>query len=266
MKPILCSLVFLIMFFGATQIQASEPIDLWFAPSWKLKASEARTIAVSLSEKSGLNIKPRISNSYPEILDAFNTDKPNLVYARSFVHVILKARGLGEGMVQMVNGEELYMGVLIYPKDQDPVSIIEQSPQEIAYAVGSSAGESSAKAATAGAANFPTKSHTAIAGAVKVGKAKAGVVKNWWWEKNSDKFPELTMYEIPGVSILKNPDNVLCASKAVSKEERSKIINGAKLSKEAFHAKEVVTFDPSAAEFSLSLMKKGKIDPLSYRW
>ena len=33
---------------------------------------------------------------------------------------------------------------------------------------------------------------------VYVGKAKAAVVKNWWWEGNKDDFPGLDVYEIPG--------------------------------------------------------------------
>ncbi len=106
----------------------------------------------------------------------------------------------------------------------------------------------------------------ATCGAVKAGKAKAGVVKNWWWEANKNKFPMLAMYRIPGVSIEKNPDNVLTASKAIPAYLLKKIADAAIASKDAFGAPEMAPFDQSRLEFSLGLMKKGKIDPLAYNW
>lgn len=125
---------------------------------------------------------------------------------------------------------------------------------------------SSAKAATDGKAAVPTKNHAATCGAVKAGKAKAGVVKNWWWAGNKDKFAELDMYEIPGVSETGNPDNVIAASKGVSADVKAKIVAAAKASKELFGATEMVDFDPASLDFSLALMAKGKIDPNSYSW
>lgn len=108
--------------------------------------------------------------------------------------------------------------------------------------------------------------HGATCGAVKAGKAKAGVVKNWWWEANKQKFPELAMYEIPGISKTGNPDNVLTASKAVSKELRNKLTAAAMKNPSAFGAPKLAAFDASALRFSLDLMAKGKIDPLTYSW
>lgn len=245
---------------------AADTLDLWFSPGWKSKAGKAKEITSTLSSKSGLQIRPRIANSYPQILATFDSGKPALVYVGSFVQAIIRARGLGEGLVQAANGKEFYSGVLVYPKDQDPAAILSGDPTKIAYAVGASSGESSAKAATAGQASIPTKNHGATCGAVKAGKAKAGVVKNWWWAGNGKKFPELAMYKIPGVSEEKNPDNVLSASKGVSAEVKAKVKEAAMTSKEVFGANEMVDFDPATLDFSLSLMEKGKIDPQSYRW
>jgi ABC-type phosphate/phosphonate transport system substrate-binding protein len=245
---------------------AADSLELWFAPGWKSKADQTKVITSELSSKSGLEIRPRIANSYPQILDTFASGTPALVYVGSFVQAIIRARGLGEGLVQAANGKEFYSGVLVYPKGQDPVAILSSHPSEIAYAVGASSGESSAKAATAGQAAIATKNHGATCGAVKAGKAKAGVVKNWWWEGNSAKFPELAMHPIPGISEEKNPDNVLSASKGVSAEIKAKVKEAAKASKEVFGANEMVDFDPAVLDFSLSLMEKGKIDPQNYSW
>ncbi|MCP5446427.1 MAG: PhnD/SsuA/transferrin family substrate-binding protein [Chromatiaceae bacterium] len=245
---------------------AAETIDLWFAPGWKANADQAKEITNELSNKSGVQVRPRIANSYPQILDTFATGEPALVYVGSFVQAIIRARDLGEGLVQAANGKEFYSGVLVYPKGEDPVAILNGSPDKVAYAVGASSGESSAKAATNGQASIPTKSHAATSGAVKAGKAKAGVVKNWWWAGNGNRFPELAMYEIPGISETRNPDNVLSASKGVSADMKSKITAAAKASKEVFGAAEMVDFDPTSLDFSLSLMDRGKINPKTYSW
>ncbi len=74
------------------------------------------------------------------------------------------------------------------------------------------------------------------------------------------------MYPIPGVSENKNPDNVLSASNAVPAEMKAKITAAAKASKDAFGSPEMVDFDQSTLDFSLSLMAKGKIDPQTYSW
>lgn len=258
--------ILVILIFVTQGILAAGAIDLWFPPGWKSKATKAKSITKELSTQSGLTIRPRIANSYPQILKAFSGDNASFVYVGSFVQAIIRDRGLGKGLVQAANGKEFYSGVLVYPKGEDPSAILSYTPSKIAFAVGASSGESSAKAATGGQASIATKNHGATCGAVKVGKAKAGVVKNWWWESNGKKFPQLEMYEIPGVSENKNPDNVLAASKAVPDEVIAKVIEAAKASKKVFGANEVVDFDPSTLDFSLSLMEMGKIDPKTYSW
>ena len=92
------------------------------------------------------------------------------------------------------------------------------------------------------------------------------MVKNWWWADNGKRFPELAMYEIPGISETKNPDNVLSASKGVSADVKARITEAAKASKDVFGATEMLDFDPATLDFSLSLMARGKIDPQTYRW
>ena len=68
------------------------------------------------------------------------------------------------------------------------------------------------------------------------------------------------------MSIEKNPDNVLTASKAIPADLTKKIIDAAIASKGVFNAIEMVPFDITRIDFSLELMKKGKIDPLTYSW
>ena len=91
-------------------------------------------------------------------------------------------------------------------------------------------------------------------------------MKNWWWESNKAKFPMLSMYKIPEISVEKNPDNVLTASKAVPLEIQKKIIDAASASKDVFGASKIIPFDSSNLDFSLNLMKKGKINPMTYSW
>lgn len=241
-------------------------MNCWFSPGWKSKPQKAQAIAKALSNETGLTIKPRIAKSYPQILKAFDSSDQSLVYVGSFVQAIIKARGLGTALVQNINGKELYSGVLVYPKDGDPGAILKNNPEQIAFARGASSGESSAKAATGGKASIGTANHGATCAAVKAGKAKAGVVKNWWWDANKDKFPGLAMYKIPGISIEKNPDNVLTASKAVPADVQEKISAAAIKIKDAFGAPKMVKFDQSRLEYPLGLMTKGKIDPMTYSW
>ncbi|MBU0483300.1 MAG: phosphate/phosphite/phosphonate ABC transporter substrate-binding protein [Proteobacteria bacterium] len=245
---------------------SAETITCWYPPAWKTKTEKAEEIVAALSDKSGLNIVPRIARNYPEILRAFSTTEPNIVYVGSFVQAIIKARGLGTALVQNVNGREFYSGVLVYPKGEDPEDILRTYPSEIAFARGASSGESSALAATGGKALIATPNHGATCAAVKAGKAKAGVVKNWWWDSRKDDFPMLAMYRMPGISIEKNPDNVLTVSNAISASEAEKIKDAAIASKEVFGAKEMVPFDQSLLQFSLELMVKGRLDPLTYSW
>ena len=256
----------LFMFSTAAGAFAAGDLTCWFPPGWKSKAQKAKAITAVLSKESGLVIKPRIARSYPEILRAFDSDKQNFVYVGSFVQAIIHARGIGKALVQSVNGKELYCGIMIYPKGQDPEAILKNHPSEFAFAVGASSGESSAKAATNGKASIGTANHGATAGAVKVGKAKAGIVKNWWWEAKKNKYPELDAYMIPGISETKNPDNVLTASKSVPEDVRKKVSDAAIAGKDVFGAKEMVLFDTNGLAFSLSLMEKGKIDPHTYTW
>ena len=91
-------------------------------------------------------------------------------------------------------------------------------------------------------------------------------MKNWWWEGNKDKFSSLAVYQVPGASDLGNPDNVLTASKGVSADVQAKIKAAAIKSKDVFGGKEMAEFDGSALDFSLGLMSKGKIDPMTYSW
>jgi ABC-type phosphate/phosphonate transport system substrate-binding protein len=245
---------------------AAEGLTSWFPPAWMNKADKAREIVKALGSQSGLEIRPRIARNYPEILAAFSKNEQNLVYVGSFVQAIIKARGLGMPLVQTINGKELYSGILVYPKGQDPAAILRDSPELIAYTVGASSGESSAKAATAGKASIGTANHGATCAAVVAGKAKAGFVKNWWWEANGDKFPGLATYELPGVSVQKNPDNVLTASKAVPADVMEKITAAAISSKEVFGGREMAPLNADALDFSLELMQKGKIDPMTYTW
>lgn len=248
-------------------IFAADSLTCWFPPGWKKKAAEAQTITKALSAESGIKVQPRIAKSYPEILTAFSSDEPNLVYVGSFVQAIINARNLGSPLAQNVNGKEMYSGVLVYPKGGDPVAILKEEAAQIAFAVGASSGESSAKAATAGKASVGTANHGASCAAVKAGRAKAGVVKNWWWESHKSKYPELAMYEIPGVSKRMNPDNVLTASKAVAAGVKNKIQAAAIKRSDAFGAgAKMMPFSASKLAFSLELMQKGKINPKTYSW
>jgi len=267
MNKIVTWMLATMMVLGLTaKVYAAEPLTCWFPPDWKSKPEQAAAIAGVLAKGSGSEVRPRIAKSYPEILAAFATNQPNLVYVGSFVQAMIKARDLGTPLVQNVDGKELYSGVLVYPKDQDPEAILKNSPALIAYAVGASSGESSAKAATDGKAAMGVANHGAACAAVEAGKAKAAVVKNWWWQGNKDKFPNLAVYEIPGISVAGNPDNILTASKVVPAEVREKLAAAAIAGKEAFGAPAMQPFDPAKLEFPLELMKKGGIDPLTYTW
>ncbi|MBU0673925.1 MAG: phosphate/phosphite/phosphonate ABC transporter substrate-binding protein [Proteobacteria bacterium] len=268
MKKTLLVLLTILLLAGlaGTANASGDVISCWFPPDWKSKAPQAKAITTALSEHSGLNIQPRIAKSYPEIFAAFSADANNMVYVGSFVQAIIKAQDIGTPLVQNVNGKEHYSGVLIYPKGENPQTLLAENPAAVAYAVGASSGESSAKAATGGKAAVPTPNHGASIAAVKADKAKTAVVKNWWWESNREKYPEMAMYEIPGISLIKNPDNVLTVSKKMAPEVQEKIKNAAIASKDAFGAPEMRPLADNDLDFSLSLMKKGGIDPLTYSW
>jgi len=267
MKKLFVLMIAASMLFSVTGTAlAVEIVTCWFPPSWNAKVEKAQAITKALADESGVIIRSRIANDYPEILDAFSSSSPNLVYVGSFVQAVIKARGLGTPLVQNIDGKELYAGIMVYPKGQDPQKILEQSPGKIAFAAAASSGESAAKAATGGKAAIKVASHGAACEAVESGEAKAAMVKNWWWESNSVNHPSLVSYEVPGISLKGNPDNVLTASKAVSEETRTKITKAALVRKDVFGANKMVPFDPARLDFSLELMRRGNIDPLTYAW
>lgn len=266
MKRFVACLVMVMLFVGFVKVVAAAEIICWFPPDWKEKSANAKQITDVLSQKSGATIKPRIANNYPQILDAFAAAEPCLVYVGSFVQSIIHERGTGVPLVQAVNGKELYGSLMIHPKGKSPEDILKNNPAEIAFAVGASSGESGAKAATGGKASVKVPNHGAAASAVKAGAAKAAFVKNYWWDGNKDKFPELESYQVPGVSEQKNPDNVLTASKSVPAALQAKITEAALSSPEAFGTPKMSAFNDDQLDFSVGLMKKGGIDPLKYTW
>ena len=239
MKTLFRTLALLVATTFANVTLAAEPIDLWFSPGWKAKAAKAKVITTALSEKSGLQIRPRIANSYPQILDTFATGEPALVYVGSFVQAVIRARDLGEGLVQAANGKEYYSGVLVYPQGQDPAAILTSSPTKIAYAVGASSGESSAKAATDGQAGHPDQEprRHLRRGKGRQGQGRRGqeLVVGRQRQALSRNLP-CTRFRASRKP--RNPDNVLSASKGVSAEVKAKITAAAKASKDVFGATE----------------------------
>jgi ABC-type phosphate/phosphonate transport system substrate-binding protein len=244
---------------------SADELVLWFPSEWA-ESQRATAITQALSQEAGMTIRPRIAPDYPTIFAAFQAGTPCLVYVGSFAQALIRARDLGIPLLQAITGKEMYAGVMLYPKGKDPQAILKSSPMAIAFAVGASSGESSAKAATAGRASIALQNHRAVAGAVKAGKADAGFVKNWWWEDNKDKFPELAMYRVPEISMPANPDSILTASKAVPADVREKITRAAMARPDVFGVSQLVPLNGSALDFSLALMKKGGIDPLTYQW
>lgn len=246
----------------------SDTITLYYPPGWKAKAPRARAIASAVSETSGLMIRPRIAKSYPEIVQAFSGKRAVLVYVGSFVQAILHARNLSMPIVQGINGQEFYNSVMIAPKSagDDPVAIIAAAGGNVAYTKGASSGESGAKGATSGKAFVATNNHSASVNAVRVGKAQAAFVKNWWWESHRSKFPAMQRLEYPDVSDHRHPDYVLSANKAILPEELAKIRQAVLKNTQVFGVEKCGKFTPGMLEQTLSLMKKGKIDPVTYSW
>lgn len=252
-------------FLSAAVTSFAADLTCVFAPGFD--AAKAQKITDALGKNSGLSISPQVAKSYPDLLDAFTANRPTLVYVGSFVQAIIASRKLGTPLVQNADGKEMYSGILICPKDQDPEAILKNSPQAIAYAIGASSGESTAKAATGGKASIGVDSHGAAIKAVQEGKAKAAVVKDWWWLAKEKDFAGMKSYRIPGLSVQKNPDNVLTASNVVPKAVADKVTAAALASSAAFGDKSVVLpFDAGQLAFSIDLMKKGGIDPLKYTW
>ncbi len=247
---------------------AASGVTLFFPPEWKNDAQKAKAITDALSQSSGLEIKPRIAASYPEIVEIFSRSEPVMAYAGSFVQAVLYSRGLSVPLLQAVTGKEFYTSVLIAPKSagSDALTIVKDAGPDVAYAKGASSGESGAKAATDGAAAVGSNNHGASVNAVKAGKAKCAFVKNWWWEANKGSFEDMQQLDCPGISDHKNPDNVLSANKSVSAEDAAKIKEAALGNAAAFEAGSFVEFDAATLGPSLDLMKKGKIDPKTYSW
>ena len=119
----------------------AENITIYYPPGWKKKTAKAKMIAGVLSQKTGLSIKPRIAKSYPEILKAFSSNRPVLVYVGSFVQTILQARNLSVPIVQGINGKEFYTSVLIAPRTsgRDPVQIVASAKNKITFTRGARA-------------------------------------------------------------------------------------------------------------------------------
>ncbi len=246
---------------------ASE-ITFYFTPTWKENAPKAKMIAESLSRSSGLEIRPRIADTYPEIIDAFAKGQPVLTYAGSFVQATLYQQGISSTLLQGVDGKEMYRGVLIIPRTagSDPVKVVKEASDAISFAKGASSGESAAMAATEGKAAVPAKNHAAAVNAVKVGKAKGAFVKDWWWEENKEKYEDMARFDYPGVSGYLNPDHIISASKAVTPEQAGKIKSAVLGNVALFGVREFKDMNPSLLEPSLALMKKGNIDPKQYKW
>jgi ABC-type phosphate/phosphonate transport system substrate-binding protein len=245
-----------------TQTMAQET-TCWFVPGFD--PGKAIVITAALSQ-SGNRVKLKIAATYPELFAALTDKQEALVYAGSFAAVLLKARGLAVPLVQKIDGKEFYSGVLVYPKGENPGALLLDFPKEISYAVGASSGESCAKAATGGMAMIGVREHAVALAAVKVGKAKAAMVKNLWWESNKKNYPDYEMYEVPDISLPRNPDNILMASSSMPESNRSTFTKVAIASAKAFNANEMKPLDAKDLDFSLALMQKGGIDPTTYSW
>lgn len=266
MKKVFALLLFVVAVTLSAPALAADTVTCWFPPGFK-NMDQASAITGALSKGSGAEINARVATSYSEILEAFAGKEMHLVYAGSFAQSIIMARKLGTPLVQNVDGNELYAGIMIHKMGQDPKAILSSSPAAIAYAIGASSGESCAKAATAGKAAVGVSSHAAAMDAVVAGKAQAAVVKDGWWQSNKSKYPGMTVYEIPKISVKKNPDNVLTASSEVPAALTAKLKAAAAANAGAFGPGAVMKpFAASQLNFSLGLMMQGKIDPLTYQW
>ena len=255
-----------ILFATLSSAWAVTEIYLYFPPQWQDKIEEAEKIADGLSQEVGVKIMPRIATCYPEILTALTQKKPVLAYVGSMVQTIVWSRKLGAPLLQALDQKQYYGGILIFPKGMSPLAILNGYPDEIAYTVGATSGEVCAKAATGGKASIAVSDHRAAAETIKSGKAKAAFVKNTWWEENSNNYPGLDSYSVPGVSELDNADNVLLVSNFVSPEIKSSIMAATIKLPHIFNADLVVPFDSFSLWFTLKLMHKAGIDPLTYTW
>jgi ABC-type phosphate/phosphonate transport system substrate-binding protein len=241
-------------------------VNIYFPPAWKNQSEKAARIAEGLSQEVGIKITPHIAECYPEILNALLQKQPVLAYVGSMVQSIVYARQLGTPLIQALNHKQLYSGIMLFPKGMSPTAILNDYPAEIAFTVGATSGEVCAKLATGGKASIAVSDHHAAAEAIRTGKAKAGFVKNIWWEENKNNYPKLDSYSLPGISEVKNADNVLLSSRFVSPDVKAALMSAAFKLPELFDADLVVPFDSSALNFTIELMNKAGIDPLTYRW
>jgi ABC-type phosphate/phosphonate transport system substrate-binding protein len=262
------ALIIVATLLSAPVMVPAADLTLYYPPEWQTKAKQARVISEALSHDSGFPIKPVVAQSYPEILTAFSKNQPMLVYVGSFLQALLYSRGLSIPLVQAIDGKEFYTSILIAPSTAgtDPVGIVKAAGVSIAYAKGTSSGESGAKAASAGHANGATVNHAAAVAAITMGNSKCAFVKNWWWEANKGAFKGTIQLEYPDISDKKNPDNVLSATKAVSSQDIAKIKAAILKNAEAFQAKSFREFNPALLEPTLALMRKGNMDPKTYTW
>jgi ABC-type phosphate/phosphonate transport system substrate-binding protein len=258
--------LFIFIFVFAVSAPAVESLKCWFPPAWSAKTAQAEEITGALQTISGIGVTPQIADSYPQILNALHSDTPCMVYAGSFVQSIIYMQQLGEPLVFNLNGRELYSGVMIHTQGKNPKTILEQQPESIAYTVAATSGESSAKAATGGRADLPFPSHRKTAEAVASGRAAAGFVKNFWWSDHKSEFPQLTAYEVPGISRRRNPDNILTVSSEVPEPVRNRISEAAKAGKRAFGSRKMIPLNVNYLQFSIQLMRRGGIDPTTYEW
>lgn len=268
-RLIIVSCLSFILILTSALVYAAD-ITLYYPPEWKSKLPQAKAIAQALSTSSGLTIKPVIASSYPEIVSAFSQGKPMLVYVGSFLQALLYARELSVPIVQGIDGKELYSSVLISPASAgtNPVKIVRDAGTAIAYAKGSSSGESGAKAASSGKAAIATNDHFSAVYEIKSGNAKCAFVKDWWWKanKNMDLLKGMQQLEYPGISELKNPDNILSANKVIASKDIAKIKAAAIANASIFQVKSFKDFTPELLGPSLTLMNKGNINPKNYVW
>jgi ABC-type phosphate/phosphonate transport system substrate-binding protein len=241
-------------------------INIYFPPDWKNQPERAAKIAEGLTQEAGIKINPYIADCYPEILTALTQKQPIFAYVGSMVQSIVYARQLGAPLVQALDHKHFYSGIMLFPKGMSPTAILNENPALIAYTVGATSGEVCAKLATVGKASIAVDDHHAAAEAIRTGRAKAAFVKNTWWEENKNNYPKLDSYNLPGISEVKNADNVLLASKFVSPDVKSALMSATLRRPELFDADLIVPFDSSSLIFTLDLMNKAGVDPLTYTW
>ena len=255
-----------ILFATLSSAWAVSEINLYFPPEWKDQPESVYKIADGLSQEVGIKISPQIVDCYPEVLTALSQKKPTLAYVGSMVQTIVISRKLGTPLLQALDNKQFYGGILVFPKGMSPSAILNDNPTEIAYTLGTTSGEICAKVATGGKASIAVLDQRGAVDSMRSGKAKAAFVKNTWWEENRTKYPAFDSYSVPGVSRLDNADNVLLASNFVSTEIRSLITTVAIKKPHIFNADLVVPVDSFLLWFTMELMHKAGINPLTYSW